>query len=338
LGHWVGVTVKVTNSGRNHIPRADQMVSSFWLRLWRDTHVIYGNGSRNLVRRIVVMSKALRLSRLLTGIYDDPGQSVLARLFSDRPEMIGILAWPYQCASWNVAERVAQLRNHCDLVEKLGAPFDIRTTYCAVLADLGFVREDMVVVLDQPKWFLREGMLVLNLFIGRVRMYSLAFSLTSDQSGLIATIGAMQGRNLESAPEEYRLLTKKTNGMRPRDFLFEIFRMMCNHIHVKKIFAVSNEDRHHIHPFFNKSLMQSSNYNEIWLERGGARKNHSFFELQPIAKRREIDNVSAKKRALYKRRYSMFDEINQCLAENLVNFKSQPCYMAAEDLNLSRVH
>jgi uncharacterized protein VirK/YbjX len=307
---------------------------SFWLKLWSGAYLVYGSGFRNFVRRIVLIGQALSQSRLLAGIYDDPAKSVFSRLFSDRPEMIGILVWPYQCASWNAPERIKRLRNHCELVDRIGAPFNMRVTQCAILADLGFILEGMVVILDQPKWFLREGGLVLNIFVGRVRMYSLAFSFASDQIGLIAIIGAIQGRSLEGVTDEYRLLTKKANGMRPRDLLFEMFCMVCQYTQAHKILAVSNEDRHHLHPFFNGTQEKLSNYNEIWLEHGGICKDHSFFELEPVERRRETDDIPAKKRMLYKKRYDMLDEIRKRLIENLENIKSTPHYAAAEEFDL----
>ena len=84
-------------------------------------------------------------------------------------------------------------------------------------------------VIDQAKWFMREGQLVINLFVGEVRMFSLAFSLGRDGGERTAFVGAVQGRDIEGVADEYRDLTKAAHGMRPRDLLFEIFRMLCSH-------------------------------------------------------------------------------------------------------------
>lgn len=291
---------------------------------------MYGIGPRNTARRLALAGKAVRQSHQLNGIYQNPPISSFAKLFADRPEMIGILVWPYQCATRQASQRLEALRSHCEAVDRIGSPFDIRATERVVLADLEFVRDELRVVLDQPKWFLREGGLVVNLFVGRVRMYSLAFSLSSERDDLIATIGAMQGRSVDGASDEYKLLTKKAHGMRPRDLLFEIFCMLCRHLRVRKILAVSNEDRHHLHPFFNGAKKESSDYNEIWIERGGVRRDHSFFELEPIERRRSDDEIPAKKRSMYKKRYEMLDEIRHRLVSGLVS----PRYAASEEFDL----
>lgn len=306
------------------------IVISLWLRLWRDTGSVFGSGPFGAVRRLSLAGKAVRQSHRLTRIYQNPPLSSLAKLFADRPKMIGILVWPYQCASWQVSQRLDGLMSHCETVDRIGSPFDIRATERVVLADLEFVRDDLRVVLDNPEWFLREGSLVINLFVGRVRMYSLAFSLSSGRDGLIATIGAIQGRSVDGASEEYKLLTKKAHGMRPRDLLFEIFSMICQNLQVRRILAVSNEDRHHLHPFFSGAKKESSDYNEIWMERGGTRISHSFFELEAINRRRSEDDIPTKKRSMYKKRYEMLDEIERRLSAGL----SSPRYAAAEVFDL----
>ena len=127
----------------------------------------------------------------------------------------------------------------------------------------------------------------------------------------------MQGRDIEGVADEYRELTKAAHGMRPRDLLFEIFRMLCSLLCVSKILAVADEFRHHRSAYFGGPNQQfSKNYNEMWVDRGGERASPMFFALEVRGPRREVSDVPAKKRGMYRRRYEMLEAIEQQMMDN----------------------
>jgi len=110
--------------------------------------------------------------------------------------MIGALLWPYLSASFEAEERLARIVAHYAVIDTLGPPFPFDCDERLVLVDLGEVLPGLRLVLDQPIWFLREGGLVLNLFIDSFRAFSIAFSLRREADGeLTAWIGGIQGRN-----------------------------------------------------------------------------------------------------------------------------------------------
>jgi len=164
---------------------------------------------------------------------------------------------------------------------------------------------------------MREGQLVINLFVGEVRIFSLAFSLGRDGGERTAFVGAVQGRDIEGVADEYRDLTKAAHGMRPRDLLFDIFRMLCSVLGVTRILAVSDQFRHHRSAYFGGPDQQfSKNYNEMWIDRGGEPAGPMFFAIRVEGARRELSEVPAKKRAMYRRRYDMVESIGQQLRAN----------------------
>lgn len=300
------------------------------------TKSVYGGGPVGMIKRLSLTMAWCGEQNALQEILSPDSKTHFARLFRERPEFAGILVWPYQCATWESSIRLKRLKTHCELVEKLGPPFNIGTKERVILADLSFVREGLRLVLDQPMWFLREGGLVLNLFLDRTRMYSLAFSANDIGGEMVATIGAIQGRSLEEAADEYRLLTKLANGMRPRDLLFEAFCIMCSHISIAQVFAVSNEDRHHVHPFFGgkKVGQHTANYNEIWEDRGGVRIDRSFYQLSTAERRRAIAEIPPRKRAMYRKRYDMMDEIGRMVCNSLEQAKTNPNFAPHEQFDL----
>jgi uncharacterized protein VirK/YbjX len=99
--------------------------------------------------------------------------------------------------------------------------------------------------------------------------------------------------------------------MRPRDLLIEILRMFCADLSVTEIFAVSDEYRHHRSGYFKKSADAefSSNYNEIWEDRGGVRVDAMCYRLAVEHEERDLSTIPSKKRGLYRRRYEMLNSI-----------------------------
>ena len=95
------------------------------------------------------------------------------------------------------------------------------------MLDLDEIREGLKVILDQPKWFMREGQLAINLFLGEVRIYSLVFSLFRTQKALPPLSAQYKDVTSREFWTNTGILTKAAHGMRPRDLLIEVFRMFC---------------------------------------------------------------------------------------------------------------
>lgn len=230
-----------------------------------------------------------------------------------RPESLGVLIWPYMSNTWGVEKRVSALLSHHQVVTSISS-LNIDVDQAVTILQLGHVFPGLSVVMDRPKWFMREGELSLNLFLGGERIYSIAFCLANDHSRRIAYIGGIQGRNIPEIMSLYHDLTKAMHGCRPRDFLTHVFFDFCNNYSVDAIYAVSEAYRHHRHHYFGAShkSANSSNYDEIWTERGGELGNDGFFKFSPNQRmRKDIAEISVKKRAMYKRRYELLDEISK---------------------------
>ena len=242
----------------------------------------------------------------------------IGKHIAERPETVGAAIWPYQSTAWNARKRLTRIGEHHSVIDKIGGPLDFSVNDRLVLLDLGEIRPGLSVVVDQPKWFIREGQLTISLFLDDTRLYSLVFSLFNDNGDIATFVGAIQGRDLDGILDEYRTLTKAAHGMRPRDFLIELFRMFCAMLGIKRIFAVADEYRQHRSPYYGKDPDRklSVNYNEIWQDRGGTRIDSRVWQLDLIVAERDLGTVSAKKRPMYRRRYEMLKNIKQQMLEN----------------------
>ncbi len=272
---------------------------------------------RVLKRRIYYVAKSISLIGSLH-VYMHPREgSPLQRVMAQRPELVGVAIWPYICSSWSAETRLQRIDEHFRVIEKMDPALDFRVNAMLPLLDLDDVATNLRVILDQPKWFIREGLFVINLFILDARIYSLAFSLAFESDEVVAHIGAIQGVDVDGILADYKDLTKALHGMRPRDFLVELFRIFCRSIGVTRIYAVDDAKRQHRSSYFGlaKSEELLLNYNDIWLERGGVQNGEDFFVFSVDPPMRNLDEVPSKKRAMYRRRYELLQSLEGRMQE-----------------------
>lgn len=265
------------------------------------------------------MLRAFILSDHIKPLLEVKENSAIKKLILQRPETLGVIIWPYQCSTWSAKTRLNQIVEHYNAIENLTFRIDFPLDGALNLLDLTDVYESLHIVLDQPKWFLREGQLVINLFLGKVRILSLAFSFARESDKVVAYVGAIQGRSFDWLLDTNREITKAMHGMRPRDFLFEQFRTFCRTLGVSKIYAVSDASRHHRNKYFDsktKSKAFTVNYDEIWIERGGVLVDSDFYAFSLTPLKKNLEEVPSKKRSMYRRRYE-FLKITEARMQNV---------------------
>ena len=242
-------------------------------------------------------------------------QSPLGLLLAQRPETIGNLVWPYQCAAWDAKTRFSRISAHLEALEKLPG-LKVEGDEKIVFADLTSLSPDTFVMIDYSPWLAREGHLTLSLFKGDFRAFTIAFSLSSwPQTELF--IGGIQGRNDDRILDMYRDFTKEFHGVRPRDLMLELLRLFALRMGVQRIYAVADDHKISRHAYFGKKGTVGLNYDDVWVERGGSRIAPTHFELPLAGTRRDLNEVAAKKRSMYRRRYEMFDQLEASLPHDL---------------------
>ncbi|MFK0032866.1 VirK/YbjX family protein [Pseudomonas monteilii] len=242
------------------------------------------------------------------------GQQGLQRLGVD---CIGVVQWPYLSKCWEAPQRLEVVASHFEvLAGQFPALLLLGRDESLTLCELTSYSPGCRLVLDRPIWFKREGELVLNLFQGDLRVASLAFTLCRDQGGLSMFIGAVQGIHKgidsETSLAIYRDLTKDFEGLRPRSLLLEALKCLARMLGVAHLYAVSDACRHHRHPYFGSDKAQdlAANYDVIWQENGATASNRDDFFTVPLAPaQRAEQDIPAKKRAMYRRRQALLDDV-----------------------------
>jgi len=277
------------------------------------------NDLTGLIKRIIFFVCALAKFHSLRPFLRAPIDKSLGKLIRQRPQILGMVVWSYQCSAWNAKTRLTKIIDHCSVIDEIGQPLDFPADSYVELLGLSKIYCGLRVIVSQPQWLLRDGLLTMHLFIGPQMIYSLSFSFFHYGNELSAFIGQIQGYKSNRAREQYRQLTNACGGMRPRDLLIEIFCIFCSTVAIKHIFAVAEEYRRQHYRYLLKrtNKITSANYNSIWEDRAGIRINKLFYRLDVDRRRRSDTAITAKKRRMYEVRYAILDSIEAKICESL---------------------
>jgi uncharacterized protein VirK/YbjX len=256
------------------------------------------------------------------GMRDNPHLHVALQRF---PQMHGAVYWPYIHNAWPMRRRLEVIDQHYRLLEGRAAILAYAVQQEIHVAALENEYAGLRLVLDKAAWFLREGEVVLNLFVADRRIYSVAFSLAIEAGMPVVLVGAIQGANVEGISEVYKELTRATHGMRPRDLLITTLQMLCQHIGIGRLFCISNDCREHNSQYFGDSHRKKlrADYNEIWIEHGGVALDTGFFEIPVQVKYRQMQEIPSRKRAVYRRRYEMFGRLEAAIAAICARYRAE---------------
>jgi uncharacterized protein VirK/YbjX len=255
------------------------------------------------------------------GISDNP---LLTQALKRFPLMNSAIYWPYVNHTWSMQRKLAVIDRHFRM---LGGPAKILALATFEEVELARLEEyaGLRLVLDKAMWFLREGEIVLNLFINDQRFYSIAFTLGMEGGQPVVLVGALQGSNSELAPEVYRRITHALYGMRPRDLLMVTLKLLCGEFGINRIWAVANEFRQHNSPYFGNSHKDKVlvSYNEVWAEHGGVELDNGFFEIPATVRHKDMSEIPTRKRAAYRRRYDMLNKLALDIRSSCVRYAAK---------------
>lgn len=237
-----------------------------------------------------------------------------ANLFEHKIPVLGAVEWPYIHNHWDVVKRFDVIIGHYRLIKSLPQFLDVADGQPKEILDLSAYSPNTTVVLDKAQWFVREGEIVLNIFKDDLRMMSTAFTFAKLDGELVLYVGAIQGLHAcEDSLDKIKVLTKDFEGLRPRDLLLDILRMLAESVGATKILAIADTHRHHRHPYFanyHENTLKTG-YDGIWQEQGGEPLGEDFYALPMHKARKDLAEISSNKRAMYRRRYEMLDTIKQ---------------------------
>lgn len=169
----------------------------------------------------------------------------------------------------------------------------------------------------------KEGLcsVELNMFDGdkfQDHLYQIIFWINKDQEGRNSMyIGAMQGPNMANAKDVVKHMTKVCHGYRTKNLILYVTQAVARALEIEKIYAVTNEGYYaNNHARTDRKLKTS--FGDFWAEAGGNPTSDSrFYELPLIEARKTIEEVPTRKRAVYRRRFALLDEIDATVADSV---------------------
>jgi uncharacterized protein VirK/YbjX len=288
-------------------------------RLGRGMHPVLS--LNQLKHQVFLLGRALVFLPEIRKWFEISDNPLLSQALKRFPLISGAIYWPYINHTWPMQRKLAVIDQHFRMLDGSAKIIAHATFEEIELARLEDDYAGLRLVLDKAKWFLREGEIVLNLFINEQRFYSIAFTLGVEEGLPVVLVGALQGSNSDAAQEVYRDITHALHGMRPRDFLMVSLKLLCVELGINRIWAVSSDNRQHNSPYFGGGHKEKVlvAYNEVWQEHGGVALDNGFFEIPALVRHKDMSEIPTRKRAVYRRRYEMLDklalDIKACCAQ-----------------------
>lgn len=278
----------------------------------------------NLKHQVFMLARTLMFLAHIRKWYETSDNHLLRLALKRFPLMHGMIYWPYINHTWKMEHRLAAIDQHFRMLVGPAAIIAHATLDEIELSRLDDEYAGLRLVLDKTDWFLREGEIVLNLFVNDQRFYSIAFTLGIDADQPLVLVGALQGSNADIAQETYRNITHALHGMRPRDFLMVSLKLLCIELGIDRIWAVSSDNRQHNSPYFGKSHKDKVlvAYNEVWLEHGGTALDNGFYEIPAKVSYKDMSEIPTRKRATYRRRYLMLDKLALDIKSSCARYES----------------
>lgn len=147
----------------------------------------------------------------------------------------------------------------------------------------------------------------------------LTFTLCQHQQEPTLFIGGLQGAKNDIPHEQIQLATKACHGLFPKRLVLEAACLLARHLGVNKILAVSNGA--HIYRSWRYAKKKKdkihADYDSFWVSMSGELTPEGYFELPLGVARKPIEEIVSKKRAEYRRRYSLLDEMMEQIEHHL---------------------
>ncbi|CAI0855883.1 VirK/YbjX family protein [Serratia ficaria] len=272
--------------------------------------------------RLKFLSRSLLNWRTTRGLLSTlAANPLLDEILRAQPNLPCKLHRPYLAANMNKIECLFALRDHYDLlVQRM--PLKMRLGHLGrqpfVLASAqGKSGAPVTLELAAIDTLNKEGEATLLLRNANgVMLAEITFALMHYRQQPTLFIGGLQGANHQVPHAEIQQTTKECHGLFPKRLVLEGIGTLARHLGIRQIVAVGNAT--HIYQNWRyqskKKDQLHADYDQFWISMGGKPLDSGYFLLPERIARKPIDEVVSKKRAEYRRRYQLLDELEHGLA------------------------
>ncbi|WP_410015921.1 VirK/YbjX family protein [Sodalis sp. C49] len=143
-----------------------------------------------------------------------------------------------------------------------------------------------------------------------VMLAEITFAITPGQ-GATLFIGGLQGAGRQVAHEAIHAATKSCHGLFPKRLALETVMLLAANLDIQRILAVGNNSHMYRARRYSskKRRFLHADYDNFWLSLNGQRDEQGYFHLPLSIPRKPLETVPSKKRAEYRRRYELLDQL-----------------------------
>ena len=168
--------------------------------------------------------------------------------------------------------------------------------------------------------FRREGQWTLSVHCDKIgdELCSIAFAVEEVNGQWTAYAGAIQG-GAGANEETIKASWKAMHGVRAKAMAIFALQEVVSALGISRLLGAGNSiqmssGKHMISVPWNKI---SFDYNQMWEEADGKAVDSGWFELPLREIRRTREEIKTNKRALYARRYTLFDQLSAAVTQSL---------------------
>ncbi|MBQ3434652.1 MAG: DUF535 domain-containing protein [Selenomonadaceae bacterium] len=156
---------------------------------------------------------------------------------------------------------------------------------------------------------------------GEVPVYQILFWIARKDDAWAMWIGAMRGPNVDDAKELVKRITKRCHAYRTKNLILYAAQSVARSLGVQKIFAVMNEG-YYANNHVRRDRKLKTSFSDFWTEAGGVPTDDArFYELPLTETRKTVEEIPSHKRAQYRRRFALLDELDAAIDNTLRRFR-----------------
>ncbi|MCT4701352.1 VirK/YbjX family protein [Enterobacteriaceae bacterium H20N1] len=144
----------------------------------------------------------------------------------------------------------------------------------------------------------------------------LTFTLCHYRGKTTLFIGGLQGAKSWVPHDAIQNATKACHGLFPKRLLLEAACQLAQHLDARQILAVSNSTHIYRSWRYQKKKQDKlhADYDSFWLSMKGELLADGYFRMPGEVARKPLEDIASKKRAEYRRRYSLLGDMVESIA------------------------
>lgn len=231
---------------------------------------------------------------------------------------------PYLSTRLSISERASAVLSHYYLIEQLRNPSLralLQTTVPVELANwTGKNAEKLSIELNSAE-FEREGELMICFYFANELITRLSFSFICHDKQFVMFIGGLQGPGAHCNNEIVRNGTKACFGIFPKRLTLDVASFLAKACGIDTIWATGDDSHVFRQLRYRRSKKDKihASYTEFWLSLGAHRNARGLYQFPTELPRKELADIVSKKRAEYRRRYELIDNIRAQVATRIMN-------------------